>query len=154
MDKRALLRRLDAAWTEFRGSYESLTDSALTEPGVSGEWSIRDTIAHITTWEEEALKHLPGVLEGIRPPRYSVTYGGIDAFNDEMMRRKSALTLAELIEQAEDTHRRIIALVESVSEDQITRETRFRHRLRLDTYSHYALHPRAIRLWREREAGG
>ena len=33
-----------------------------------------------------------------------------------------------------------------------TRETRFRRRLRLDTYSHYPKHARAIREWRERSA--
>jgi hypothetical protein len=29
-----------------------------------------------------------------------------------------------------------------------TRETRFRRRLRLDTYGHYPTHARAIRAWR------
>lgn len=43
-----------------------------------------DIIAHVTWWEEEALTHLPLVLRGGRPPRYSVTYGGIDAFNATM----------------------------------------------------------------------
>lgn len=30
------------------------------------------------------------------------------------------------------------------------RETRFRRRLRLDTYGHYPIHTRAIRAWRSR----
>jgi hypothetical protein len=51
------------------------------EPGVTGDWSVRDILAHVSTWEEEALTHLPLILEGGTPPRYSVRYGGIDAFN-------------------------------------------------------------------------
>lgn len=43
-------------------------------------------------WHEEALKHLPAVLEGRRPPRYSVTYGGIDAFNAQMTKLKGGLS--------------------------------------------------------------
>src|SRR5216684_2621940 len=82
MDRRQqLLKRLDKAWCVFKDSYAGLPDSKLLELGVTGAWSVRDIIAHVTTWEEEALKHLPLVLRGKRPPRYSVTYGGIDAFN-------------------------------------------------------------------------
>jgi hypothetical protein len=35
-----------------------------------------------------------------------------------------------------------------VPEDQFIRETRFRRRLRLDTYSHYLMHAEAICSWR------
>ena len=48
---------------------------------MAGGWSIKDIIAHVTTWEGEALTHLPRILAGEKSPRYSVTYGGIDAFN-------------------------------------------------------------------------
>jgi hypothetical protein len=36
----------------------------MMEPGVTGAWSVRDTLAHVTSWEEEALKHLPLILKG------------------------------------------------------------------------------------------
>jgi hypothetical protein len=48
------------------------------------------------------------------------------------------------------THQRLIELIERVPEEQITSETRFRRRLRLDTYHHYPQHAEAIRSWRER----
>ena len=34
----------------------------MSEQGVTGSWSVKDIIAHVTTWEEEALKHLPLIL--------------------------------------------------------------------------------------------
>ena len=149
MDRRQkLLRRLDAGWRAFTDSYAGLTDAAMREPGVTEAWSVRDIIAHVTTWEEEALKHLPLVLRGGRPPRYSVTYGGIDAFNARTTERKKALSLPEVLRQQEDVHRRLLALIESVPEGQLGGETRFRRRLRLDTYGHYPVHADAIRTWR------
>jgi len=75
-----LLKRLDTAWMAFKESYAGFTDTQLLEPGVTGDWSVRDIIAHVTTWEEEALTHLPLIIAGGRPPRYSTSYGGIDAF--------------------------------------------------------------------------
>jgi hypothetical protein len=127
-----------------------MSDSQLTEPGVVGDWSVKDILAHVTTWEEEALKYLPLIAQGGRPPRYSVKYGGIDAFNAQVTERNRGLSLAEVLRQRDETHRRLIDYIQSVPEEQFTRETPFRHRLRLDTYSHYPIHTRMIREWRER----
>jgi hypothetical protein len=153
MKRQQLLQKLDKAWAEFKESYAGLTDAQLTEPGVMGDWSVKDILAHVTWWEEEALKHLPLIIEEGRPPRYSTQYGGIDAFNALMTERKQDLSLADVVRQQGETHRHLIEYIQSVPEEQFTRETRFRHRLRLDTYSHYPEHARAIREWRERYSG-
>jgi len=120
------------------------------KPGVTGDWSVRDILAHVSTWEEEALTHLPLILEGGTPPRYSVRYGGIDAFNARMTEQKASLSLAAVRRQLDETHRRLIDFIQRAPEDQLSRETRFRRRLRLDTYSHYPLHAEAIRRWRRK----
>jgi len=149
MDRSQLLRRLDKAWKELEASYAGLSDAELMEPGVTGAWSERDLIAHVTWWEEEALTHLPLICAGGKPPRYSVEYGGIDAFNARMTELKRDLSLAEVLRQRDQTHARLVQLIERVSEDQFTTETRFRRRLRLDAYGHYPKHAEAIRRWRE-----
>ena len=149
MDRTALVRRLDKAWTAFKDSYAGLSETDLLEPGVTGTWSVRDIIAHVTTWEEEALEHLPAVLEGRRLPRYSTRDGGLDTFNALMTAKKAGLPLAEVFRQ-EEVHRRVVEAIERAPEDQLVSETRFRRRIRLDTYGHYPRHTRAILAWRER----
>jgi hypothetical protein len=67
-----------------------------------------------------------------------------------MREQKRLLTLSEVINQMDQTHFRLVEYLESVPEDQFTTETRFRRRLRLDTYSHYPIHTRAIHEWREK----
>ena len=52
----------------------------------------------------------------------------------------------------DDRHRRVVELIERVSEDQLGGDTRFRRRLRLDTCGHYPKHAAAIRRWRERRS--
>ncbi len=73
MDRQRLLKQLDKQWVAFKESYAGLTGAQLTAPGAAGDWSVKDILAHVTTWEEEALKALPHILQGGRPPRYSVT---------------------------------------------------------------------------------
>jgi hypothetical protein len=152
MNRERLLKRLEAAWRDFKMSYEGASEHELTMPGVVGDWSIRDLIVHVAIWEEEALKHLPLILEGKRPPRYSIVYGGIDAFNAQSMAAMASLPLDEVMSRAEKTHRLLVRLIEAAPNDQIATETRFRRRLRLDTYAHYPLHARAIREWRQNRA--
>lgn len=152
MDRQQLLKRLGKAWAALKESYNGLSDWQLTEPSVTENWSAKDILAHVTTWEEEALKYLPLILRGDRPPRYSIMYGGIDAFNAQRTEQKRDLSLPAVLQQLEETHRQLIDYVQTVAEEQFTQETRFRRRLRLDTYSHYAEHAKMIREWRERAA--
>ena len=152
MSRAPLLKRLEARWQDLLASYAGLSPQDMTGPHVTGNWSVKDIIAHVTVWEEEALTHLPDILAGRKPPRYSVTHGGIDAFNAQMTRRNRDLALAEVLRRRDDTHRRLLAFIEGVPESECAGDTRFRRRLRLDTYGHYAVHARAIRAWRERRA--
>ena len=148
--KQKLLRRIEKAWSEFRESYAGRSEAELLKPGVTGEWSVRDIIAHVTTWEEETLKHLPGMLQGKKYPRYSVMYGGLNSFNALMTANKKKFSLSEVFQQHEQVHGRLIEFLEKIPEEYLDSRTRFRHRLRMDTYSHYPKHARAIRKWRSR----
>jgi len=149
MDKTQLLKQLDKRWTEFNESYAGLSDSQMIKSGVTGSWSVKDIIAHVTWWEEEALKHLPSINKGGRAPTYAAGYGGIDAFNALMTEQKRLLSLSDVLRQRDETHHRLVAYIESAPEEQFIRDTRFRRRLRLDTYNHYPKHAKAIRAWRK-----
>jgi hypothetical protein len=152
MNRQQLMSKFEKAWTTLHDSYAGLTDEQLMRPGVTGDWSVRDILAHISWWEEEALKYLPHLLRGERLPRYSALYGGIDAFNAQMTEKKRGLSLSEVLRQLDETHQRLVEYVQTVPEEQYASETPFRHRMRLDTYGHYLVHARAIREWRQRSA--
>jgi hypothetical protein len=152
VSRSGLLERIDTRWQNLLRSYAGLSESALVEPGVTGTWSVKDIIAHVTVWEDEALAHLPVVLAGKRPPRYSVTHGGINAFNAQMTARNRDLSLAEVLRRRDATHRWLVEFVQGVPESECGGDTRFRRRLRLDTYGHYAVHTNAIRQRRDQRA--
>ena len=150
VERAGLLKRLDKGWRSFQQAHAGLSEAQLMIPGVTGTWSVRDILAHVTTWEEEALKHLPLILKGGRSPRYSLTYGGIDAFNALKTEEKGNLSLAQVFQEMHEVHRRLIAYIESVPLSEFQKKSRFRHRLRLDTYGHYRIHSKAIWKWREK----
>ena len=152
MKKQKFIENLEQTWAAFNESFTSLSDGQMVQPGVCGEWSVKDILAHVSTWEEESLKYLPTILRGEQTPRYTKLYGGIDAFNARMSEECRGLSLDEVRKRLEHTHHRLMTYLESVPEEQFIKETRFRRRLGWDSYKHYPMHTQAIREWREHAA--
>lgn len=152
MKKAQLLAKIEKSWKEFNASYDGLSDDQMTAPGVTEGWSVKDILAHVSTWEEECLKYVPVILAGERQARYSATYGGVDAFNALMTEKKQGLSLSEIRRQLEETHRKLVDAVKAIPEEHFVSENSLRRRLRLDTYTHYPVHAEAIREWRGRSA--
>src|SRR4029077_11241181 len=109
VDRAPLLKRLDQAWQAFQESHAGLSEAELLVPGGTGTWSVKDIIAHVTWWEEEALTHLPLILAGGTPPRYSVTHGGIDAFNAKMEEEREDLPPGEGLRRPEQLRRPLVS---------------------------------------------
>lgn len=143
-----VLDQLDAAWSDFHEAYAGLTDVQMQIAGVTGNWSVRDLIAHVTWWDQESIDHLPITVVRGRLPRYSQQYGGIDAFNAMKTRETAALTLIEVQDAARSTHQRLLDYLLELDADDWVANNRFRHRLKLDTWSHYPIHAADIRAWR------
>ena len=149
MKRDQLAKRLDVRWRELHDAFQGLPQNVLLEHGVVGHWSIRDVLTHVATWEEEALKALPVILDGGPLPRYSNLYGGIDAFNAQAQERKQDLNLEEVFAELEETHQRLLSLLDGVPDAAFARESRFLRRLRQDTYGHYREHARQVQTWRQ-----
>ncbi|MEN6596339.1 MAG: DinB family protein [Proteiniphilum sp.] len=150
MKRQQVLDKIDRAWREFNDSFTGLTETQMRQSGVTSEWSVKDIIAHVNTWEEEALKYLPVILKGGRLPRYSDMYGGIDAFNALMTEQKRTLTLAEILTRLNNVHEQLIEYLQTIPEEEFRSGSRIQKRVRWDTYAHYPMHTQAIHTWRER----
>jgi len=147
MNSQQLLNKIDKAWADLQESYAGLSGAELVAPGANGDWSVKDILAHVTTWEEETLRDLPLIAAGETPPE-DAGYGSLDSFNAQKMAQKRDLAPEEVLRQLDAVHARLRDYVQSVPEEHFTRETPFRRRLRFDTYSHYPAHARMIREWR------
>ncbi len=144
MGKQKVLQMIGTGWNELLVSMEGLSDRTLEKKRDSGDWSIKDILGHVTTWESEALKYLPIIVRGERPSSYRREYGGIDSFNALQTQQKAKLPIAQILDDFHATHDRLVAYLESVPEEYFTSGTRFLRRLGWDTFKHYPEHTRAI----------
>lgn len=143
MKREPTLDRLDQEWQALLQTWEGLSGKVLLQPGAVGHWSVRDVMAHIATWDEEAGKALPLILAGKPLPRYM----GIDAFNAREQERKRHLSLEQVREELFATHDRLINFLKTVPESAFS-IPRFMKRLRLDATGHYREHTTQIAAWR------
>ncbi|MEE9365981.1 MAG: DinB family protein [Dehalococcoidales bacterium] len=141
--KARTLSKLEREWQALFQLWKDLPEDILFLPGAVGHWSTRDVMAHITTWEDEALKALPLILEGKPLPRYM----GIDAFNAREQERKQHLPLKRVKEELLVTHKKLVRFLENVPENAFI-NPRFTKRLRLDAIGHYREHAAQIAAWR------
>ncbi len=148
MNRDQLLKLVGGPWHDFVRAFQGLSDEAIVEPGVVGDWSVKDLLGHIATWEEESLAALALIMDGKRTPRYA-RFGGIDAFNDIRWREHRDQPVEEVRRRFLEAHTGLIALLKKASERFFEEETRFRRRLRLDTYSHVPEHTEHVLSWRE-----
>jgi hypothetical protein len=145
-----LLETIELRWDELLTSVEGLSDEEMQSPGVVGDWSVKDILAHITTWETEALKHLPEIAAGKPQQRYKDVYGGLDAFNALTFKENRVRSLSEVRTRLTETHQQLLDYLDTVPDELLHSRERFRTRLRWDTYSHYPIHAAHIREWRAR----
>ena len=148
MDREQLMKRVDGRWLQFKKACHGLSEADLQEAGVVGEWSVRDLMDHLANWEEETMAALDLIMEGKRPVRYA-DLGGIDAFNDSRWREHRGMTTLEVEYRSSDVHARLLTFLGAVPVHHLATETRFRHRLRLDTYGHYPEHGGQVVAWRK-----
>ena len=53
--KAALLQRIQAEYKQFETLLTPLSEEQMTTPGVNSAWTVKDNVAHLTTWQDYLL---------------------------------------------------------------------------------------------------
>lgn len=114
-----------------RGALEkflsSLTPEQMTTPGALGEWSVKDVLAHLAEWEQMFLGWYNTGLEGERPhmPAPGYTWAQTPALNQKIYEKHRDRPLEDVLAWFAESHRQIYALIEQLSNDDLTIPGRF-----------------------------
>jgi hypothetical protein len=141
---------------ETYGSWMQLLESApvdkFEDPGVSGTWSLKDIIAHIT-WHEE---QMAGVLQ-------TRTLIGSEWWNLPTAERNAAIfeefkaaSLDQVMARAEAVHQQLVHWIKTLSDDELNEPGQFEAMpenwvfgdvLAENTFEHYGDHAAAVARW-------
>jgi hypothetical protein len=163
MNDRLTIAQLLEVMRAARSNWEALVAEAgearLTEPGVEGDWSLKDIIAHITYFETWATNCLMAIRRGEPLPQSEYKGLSVDEENALIYERQRSLPLADVLRGSQISFQRSIASVQGLHDAdlydlELTRaygvEWTIHDLLAGDTYEHYNVHSASVRAWLDR----
>jgi Mycothiol maleylpyruvate isomerase N-terminal domain len=142
-DVHALLARIDESWRQLFAALDDIPEERFSDPGVIGDWSLKDLFGHLAFWDENAVREIERALAGL--PRQDNEWQEMNEA-DHAARRDRPLP-----EQRAAMHQAHAALVERLESVAGIEAAPIDAAIRPDTYEHYADHAADIRTWRQRQ---
>lgn len=136
-----LWAEIQKARSEYSAVYAGLSEEEMTRrPGPQEDWSVKDQIVHLIWWEDYALVRGALLLAGERTSKRK----DFDAINAQVFAMGEHLPLADVLAAFESNLKRLGALCEGISEEQLNDEADNRRPpywlLVTDTFEHYREH--------------
>ena len=159
MSKPELLAMLRSKRAEWDALLAEVPPAQMVEPGVAGEWSVKDIVAHLTYHERWYADRLH---ESRRGETYLPTEMGcmdFDERNDRIFQQNRNRPLSDVLAESRQVFQRLVEAVQAHSEAFLIEPQRFEGApgpvmvwklLRGDVYDHYGQHAPSIKDWLQR----
>ncbi len=164
MDKSTLIDTIRRSQAAMEQAIAPLSEQQVTNPGVTGEWSIKDILAHIVTWERVLLDRLRAAASDTTPtfasfpdgPQFAeLTEADIDRINDQFYRQNKDRTTRDVLTEFKAISPQIVEIVQMLPEDDLLNPQRFAwakgqplwEYVSGDTYEHIDEHLDSIQTW-------
>jgi hypothetical protein len=105
---------LDESFKKFMDCLGQLTEDELTSAPVLGTWTVKDVIAHVWAWGDEAVQTTKA-WQKPRPWQTGVVYD--EAWDEAQVMARRALPLITVVDGATGAHRRLMHILD-VADDE------------------------------------
>jgi hypothetical protein len=146
-----LFELIHAERNRFEGALARLTEAQMTEPGVLGQWAVKDILTHVTFWEQKMLHRL---MTGIVPqPAPGQTWDQmIDEMNEQNFLANRFKGLSIVLEEFHSSHEEVLKYLQTIGDEELNDPYRYEwhrgdpiwHYIASDTYEHYREHAEPI----------
>jgi hypothetical protein len=155
------MRTRDESWSALNHNFKAfmdclgkLTEEELTSTQVEGCWTVKDVVAHVWSWDDEAIRT---VKEWMGPRKWQQSaFDGEDAWNEARVAEKSALPLIQTVDGLTGAHRRLVRLLDATSDEELAQVARspWGDEMPLVDFfyemaGHYATHTTSLKTYQE-----
>ncbi|HZY40936.1 MAG TPA: ClbS/DfsB family four-helix bundle protein [Anaerolineae bacterium] len=157
MNKAELIQRIETDWMRLQASLDGLSEGQLHTPGVVGEWSIKDILAHITAWQTRLIAAMFKAEKGLIPDTTGAD-ATVDKLNAQWYREMKDRPFDQVWDDLDASYHQILGRLENWSEADLFEPKRFKwmkgepfeRYLAGDSYEHYVEHAEHIKAWRKK----
>jgi hypothetical protein len=118
VSRRNAIRILEEGHAAVSALLDRLPPRALSRPGLGGgDWSPKDLVGHLESWEEYAIEALDAWAEGKGVPIDEEVWSkGTSRVNVDAVARKASRSAPEMRRHAERTHAELVRRFEAMSD--------------------------------------
>ncbi len=118
--RNTLLSDMDSEWANIEKLCFRLREDDMIKPAVQGEWSVKDTLAHLSAWEKYLLDRLGYVMTG-QPPLFPVmtSMDDVHRFNARVYAENKDRPLASVMIEFRNLYKEIMDELEALDESQL-----------------------------------
>jgi hypothetical protein len=150
------LDSLRSGRAEWEALLAQISTDRMTQPGVEGDWSIKDIIAHVT-WHE---REIEGVLRARALVGSELWDLPLDQRNAAIFEQNRDRPLNDVLEESRQVFPQLLELAESLSDEDLNDPHHFQGMpedwlpwglVADNTFTHYPDHIASIRAWQNQQ---
>jgi hypothetical protein len=152
-NKANLLERIQLEHAKFDALLAQLDEIQMTQPGVVGNWSVKDILAHITAWERCMLHWLGETWQGLIP-HPPTSQHNLQRWNLAFYQENQPRPLAEVLAEFHQSYQQVLKSIVDTPEEELFKEIHGAwpegpvwQAVADNTWGHYKEHAASIRAW-------
>jgi len=125
--KNRLLETIQIERSALEGFLAELTAAQMTQPGIVGEWSVKDVLAHLIEWEHMVLSWYSAGLQGKVPvtPAEGFNWAQLPQLNRQIYEKHRDRALADIQKEFKSSFKKMLSTIRSLSEEDLFTRGRF-----------------------------
>jgi hypothetical protein len=120
-ERRRLLGELELERNQLIRNIETCRIRDIERPFV-GEWSLKDIVGHVASWEAEVVSAIRELRDGRRPAVLDFDEANLDTWNRDHVERKRDLNFWSILEQLKGGRVRLLEEAGMVSDEELAAE--------------------------------
>jgi hypothetical protein len=126
MRRAELLAELESEQKAWEGLLAEIGEDRMDEPGVQGEWSIKDIVAHLTAWRRRTVGRLEAAATGQPEPAHDwpSDLHEDDEINAWFHQRDRGQSVRETLAESRRVFAKLVSAVEKLPEDTLNHPER------------------------------
>lgn len=119
--KTQLLTAIPKEHDALEGYLATLTPEEMTQPGMVGEWAVKDVLAHLTAWEQMVLDWYQTGKRGETPqiPAADLTWRQIPELNQRIYLRHKDEPLETILTRFRESYQQIFDAIQGMTNDEL-----------------------------------
>jgi hypothetical protein len=118
MTKAELLHGLQAEYQQWQALLDQIGPAHMDQPGVTGDWSIKDIVAHLTGWRRRTVARLQAAQRGEPepPPPWPPHLHTDDEINAWIYESRQGASVDAVLAESHEVFQQLLAAIEGLPE--------------------------------------